>query len=83
MKQERKETKEDNGERPNPTPYIETLFDLLDKKKVGQLSRSNCFAEGISEEFKFIFGGIFTKIFLKDLVCTKALFVKLCHNTLR
>lgn len=57
--------------RTNPVPQLERLFAQLDANKVGKLSRTNCRVKDLSEELKFIFGGIFTKIFLKNLSCNK------------
>ena len=59
------------------------MFDILDRNRIGKLSKENCGIENISEEFKFIFGGIFTKLFLKKLVCNKREFTKLCLNVLK
>jgi hypothetical protein len=50
---------------------LESLFQILDKAKIGKLNKNNCCLENIQEEFKFIFGDIFTKIKLKQFECNK------------
>jgi hypothetical protein len=50
---------------------LEALFNRLDKSQTGKLSKFNCDTEGIPEDFKFIFGGVFTSIRLKQYTCNK------------